>query len=87
MARISLNDVMPSAAVVERNEQKPGPSDWYPCHVCGSPVDPKKAEHVEMLTDLTLLIDEESRPDEDSQGAFPVGPTCMKRLRVAARAA
>jgi hypothetical protein len=50
-----------------------------PCLICGKWIaDPKAAHYVEVDTFARAIVGEESAPD--SQGAFPVGADCWRRL-------
>lgn len=49
-----------------------------PCLLCGREVRPGSGGEVEMSTSLELIADEPDAPD--SQGCFPVGPECIKRV-------
>ena len=84
--RVDLCEVMPNARVVEANERRePGPDQTDECIVCRRPMAALEAFWIEMTTDLVLLLDEDPREDEESQGCFPVGPACLRRVQKAAR--
>jgi len=76
--RISICDI-------PRNLPKadPGPSpskNASPCLLCGRWIlDPSKAQMVHYATSGELLFDEDDAPD--SQGWFPVGADCARRIR------
>ena len=76
----------------ERNEERfPSRGDTEePCLVCGKAVKRETALFVEMLYTQELPLDEEHTPEIDgglSQGWFPVGGDCWRRIQKAAHEA
>jgi len=57
------------------------------CLICGRLIrDARAATHVHLLTTGELADkNEESIPEEEDQGFFPVGPECARRLPAAFR--
>lgn len=71
-----------SEAVRARNVRKPTPDGWSgaECLLCRRPIrDDRRAVHVHLTTDLELapIGDVEV---ENSQGLWPVGPECARRV-------
>lgn len=71
----------------QRLSAKPAPPGSEPCLICGLPIkDPKTARYVEVDTSMSAIVGEpENGPD--SQGAFPVGPECWRKLPAEVRKA
>jgi hypothetical protein len=70
----------------ERNERKDLPEGWERCYLCGSPVDPAKADYIEVFGGgMWAALEKAQVPvsEEDSgyMGCHPVGSTCMERIR------
>lgn len=85
--RINLGDdgVLPPERDANQDRRAPAGADDE-CLVCNRPVVGARCAWVEMLVDLTVLIDEGPREgDADSQGNFPVGRDCFARIRRLAR--
>ena len=51
-----------------------------PCIICGRPVKDKQAIFVEITTGAEWF-DKTRHTENDSQGAFPVGPSCHRKFR------
>lgn len=81
-ARLHLSDFLPSEREMERNESVRARPGQDPCVVCHRPVDKARAQYVELTTDNEIVLDDSSPPN--SQGGFPVGPDCYRRLLAAA---
>ena len=84
--RISL-EFTSGATANQRASAKPKPNPLAePCLICGKWIaDPKAAHYVEVDTHARAIVGEESPPD--SQGVFPVGAECWRRLPVEVKAA
>lgn len=79
--RVNLRDVLVPETEIARNQARRGERQSE-CVICRRPLKRDSGHWVEMLVDLTFLIDEEPlEGDVESQGAQHVGPDCFKRLR------
>lgn len=73
----------------QRNEERyRNPHGYEPCFICGRPVNPRTGWQVHLRNDGTLFptrndLGHWQRPD--SQGAFPLGSECAKRVPLAYR--
>jgi hypothetical protein len=68
-------------ARIANEERYRNPKGYDPCFICGRPVNPRYSWWVHLCTDGTLFSTDLAHwADPQSQGAFPVGPECAKRI-------
>lgn len=71
----------PTFAVDRSNGREPKDWDGECCHFCGKPLSLKNRHYVHMTNSNELVnvkVPEETV--ENSQGWFPVGPVCKKKV-------
>lgn len=80
-ARPELENFQPDFEQIERNRERGGKPNTEPCLVCGRDVKDVLKHQVHFATDGTLFpVDEDNENHPDTQGWFPVGPECAKKL-------
>lgn len=82
--KLDLDNLRPSDTVLDRNRRKPGIEGGDECFICDSPVKPG-TEFMVVCVDggRTMVPDERftDRHDPGFMGAYPVGPTCARKVR------
>lgn len=73
---------VPFASEKVRRLNQNKPCHGEPCLLCDAEIkNPAAAVHVHMTTSLELVpADEELTEEQGSQGCFPVGPECAKKV-------
>ena len=79
MERLPLPEV--TAEQLERNENRAWrATDNDNCVCCGRPINNEDAFYVHMSTDWDMIHNDANVRDEDSQGCFPLGDGCAKKV-------
>lgn len=79
----SLESLRVNSTALDANRARHKPIHVDECLLCGLGLTRKSlksATWVELDTALTLIDPADRQDDEDSQGLFPIGPTCADRV-------
>lgn len=89
MKTYNILNLVSSDVILKRNACKANLFNWHRCYICFLPINPENVTWIEVFdggetafivenTQETFIIENN---DSGYMGCFPIGPTCLKRLK------